>query len=169
MAFIDDLITAFRKEFETFIPLFDDLSFEDISSFNLSRNILLLRSRAISLLNYKVMALLKNISFDIPITSFMSFSFSISVSNQFFKLLEIGIDEERRDFIIIKLLETGIDEEWIGFVSEQKYEWSKLGLTKKQVQNKAIISLIALHWGRLKSWMQLLRILSWVKSQLMYK
>ena len=93
MAFIDDLITAFRKEFETFIPLFDDLSFEDISSFNLSRNILLLRSRAISLLNYKVMALLKNISFDIPITSFMSFSFSISVSNQFFKLLEIGIDE----------------------------------------------------------------------------
>ncbi|PSB51740.1 hypothetical protein [Chamaesiphon polymorphus] len=169
MAFIDDLIAAFRKEFETFIPLFDDLSFENMSLANLERNISLLRSRAIALFDYKAISFLRNISFDIPITSFMSLSFSISVSSHFFKLLEIGMDEEWRGFIIIKLLEAGIEEEWKGFISEQKYEWSKLGLTKKQVQKKTKITLIALHWGRLKSWIQLLRILSWVKSQLMYK
>ncbi|AFY96565.1 hypothetical protein [Chamaesiphon minutus] len=169
MAFIDDLITAFKNEFETFSPLFDDLSFENMSLSNLDRNISLLKSRAITLLNYKAIALLRNISFNIPVILFVSSTFSIPISNHFFKLLEIGIDEEWRGFIIIKLLEAGIDEEWRGFVSEQKYGWSKLGLPKKQIQNKTMISLIALHWGRLKSWMQLLRILSWVKSQLMYK
>jgi hypothetical protein len=169
MTFVDSFIAAFRNEFETFIPLFDDLSFEDISFLKLKKNIFLLRSRAIALFRYKLIALLRNISFDITITSFMSFAFSISVPNRFFKLLEAVIDEERRGFVIIKLLEAGIDEEWRGFVSEQKYEWSKLELTKKQVQNMTMISLIALHWGRFKSWMQLLRILSWVKSQLMYK
>ncbi len=152
MAFIDDLITALKNEFETFIPLFDDLSFEDMSLSNFERNIWLLRSRATALLNCKAIALSRNISFDISITSFVSRSFDISLSNQ-----------------IAKMLEAGIDEEWRAVISEQKYEWSKSGLTERQVDNNVMFSLIDLHWGRFKSWMQLLRILSWIQSQLTYK
>jgi hypothetical protein len=70
---------------------------------------------------------------------------------------------------IIRLLEFSIDEEWRGFTGEQQYEWNKVGLTKNQINRKTLIFFAGLYWGELKSWFQILSILSWVKSQLTYQ
>jgi hypothetical protein len=64
---------------------------------------------------------------------------------------------------IAELLPNQIDEEWQAFINEQKYNWKKSGLTDKQIQTKEKMFFIALSWGKIKRWTQLLEIISWLK------
>ena len=73
-------------------------------------------------------------------------------------------NEEELTSIFIKSL-LSKNEEWRGFISEQKHGWRKEGLTKHQIDRKIAIFFFALYWGRFKSRIQLLRILSWIKTR----
>jgi hypothetical protein len=55
------------------------------------------------------------------------------------------------------------NEEWRGFISEQKHGWRKARLTKQQIDRKVVMFFFALYWGKFKTWIKLLRILSWVR------
>jgi hypothetical protein len=79
----------------------------------------------------------------------------------FFESLLFKNKEELSSVFIKSFLSK--NEEWRGFISEQKYGWRKAGLTKQQINMKVLIFFFELYWGRFKTSIKLLRILSWVK------
>jgi hypothetical protein len=75
---------------------------------------------------------------------------------------ENEIEKKKVPSILITLI-LFENEEWRGFIGQQKYEWEKSGLSKNQITRKEILFFIGFFFAEFKSWLQLLRVLSWIK------
>jgi hypothetical protein len=114
----------------------------------------------ISVIQFKLYAL-SNHNLQLISHSLLSTIINLMLSDKI-KTDENEIEKKKVPSILIALI-LFENEEWRGFIGQQKYEWEKSGLSKNQITRKEILFFIGFFFAEFKSWLQLLRVLSWIK------